>query len=767
MRFLHLEDDSHDAELIHTLIRKEWPECEIERLETRDTFERALGNQVDLILSDFSLPSFDGLSALSIVRQRRPGTPFIFISGTIGEELAVQALKNGAIDYVLKDRMSRLIPAMHRALAESRDHMRRREIEDALRESQERFQQITENVADLIAVLDAQGRRVYNNPAYKNLLGDPNALRGSDSFQDIHPEDRDRIKSLFQETVRTGVGKRAEYRFLLRDGTVRYIESQGSVIRDAQGAVSNVLVVSRDVTERRKAEERMREQASLLDKARDAIFVSDLNQRISYWNASAESLFGWTATEAMGQSVQGLLFPQDTFRVTEVMDELISAGQWQGELRPQTKTGRSVVVESRWTLVTDAVGTPKSILLINTDITERKKLEVQFLRAQRMESIGTLAGGIAHDLNNVLTPILVAAQVLQPHVRTPEDRQLLETIEKSALHGASLIKQVLLFARGAEGEHVALQVRHLITDMEKMLRETLPRSITIQTMVDRELSLVKGDSTQLSQVLMNLCVNARDAMVTGGEIAIAAKNTMVSSELARVLPGCRPGPHVMISVEDTGSGIPAEYLDRIFDPFFTTKELGKGTGLGLSTVLGIVKGHGGAVRVHSQLGQGTRFEIYLPAVATEERAVARDSRAPLPRGNGEGVLVIDDESFIRDVVGAMLRHCGYREFLAESGEAGLELYRNRRDQIQLALVDMMMPGMDGAATVAELRQLEPQLPIIVVSGMLENDQVGAAGVIANVDLLRKPITAEALLTKIADTLAKSADSHESSHPLNT
>jgi PAS domain S-box-containing protein len=667
--------------------------------------------------------------------------------------VAVEALKNGAIDYVIKDRMSRLVPAVRRALAQAEELSRRRDAEEALRESQERFRQITENVADLIAVLSPDGKRVYNNPAYRAILGSPDALLGTNSFEEIHPDDRVRIRHMFDETVRTGLGRRAEYRFLLRDGTVRYIESQGSVIVDGHGKVANVLLVSRDVTDRKQAEERIREQASLLDKARDAICVADLDERITYWNASAEALFGWTASEALGKDVQTLFFQQDPVRYPETIKRFMADGQWMGELRMETKTGGVIIVESRWTLVSGARG-PRSILLINTDVTEKKKLEVQFLRAQRMESIGTLAGGIAHDLNNVLTPILVAAQVLQMSTRSDEDRQLLETIEKSAMHGASLIKQVLLFARGADGERTILQLRHLVVEMEKLLRETLPRSINIKTYFDREPWLVKGDATQLSQVLMNLCVNARDAMQGGGEIEISIRNATPAAQFFEAHPEAERGPYVVVTVADTGSGIPPEIIERIFDPFFTTKEIGKGTGLGLSTVLGIVKGHRGVLQVQSTVGKGTRFEIYLPAIPADDRPAPTHSRPPLPRGHGETILVIDDELYIREVIGSMLQYCGYQPIFAASGDDGVKIFQERHRDISLALVDMMMPGIDGVATIRMLREINAALPVIAVSGMLENEQINQIESSDRVELLRKPITAEALLTKIASVLPK-------------
>lgn len=755
MKILHLEDDPHDAGWVHAIIAKQWPGVRLERVDARADFEKALDKGApDLIISDFSLPGFDGLSALVIAQRRYPDTPFIFLSGTIGEEVAVEALRNGATDYVLKDRSIRLIPAIERALSEAKEHIRRREVERELFRSQAHFQQITENVADLIVVLDTEGRRLYNNPAYRTILGDPEGLRGTMSFDDIHPGDRERMRRIFHETVRTGIGQRSEYRFLLRDGSVRYIESQGSVIRDQQGRVVNVLVVSRDVTERRRAEERIREQASLLDQARDAIFVTGLDGRVTYWNAQAEALLGWKGDEVMNREVASLLFPGEAFDREAICERLRVEGRWQGELRPQSKKGTKLIVESRWTLVRDDNGVPKSVLFINTDVTERRRMEEQFLRTQRMESIGTLAGGIAHDLNNVLTPILVAAQVLQSQELSVESAEMLRTIEKSAIHGAALVKQVLMFARGSEGERIPVQLRHLISDMARLLRETLPRSIEVRTRIEAGLGLVMGDVTQLNQVLMNFAINARDAMPEGGRLEIAARNVIIDQEFARLNPGLKSGAHVCISVQDTGTGIPPEVIHRIFDPFFTTKPAGKGTGLGLSTVLGIVKGHGGVVQVRSEPGKGTKFDVYLPAHEPVEKPKESESRSPIPYGHGEGILVIDDEKVIREVFLSILSRFDYRVYGAADGRTGVELYSQLRSEISLVVVDMMMPGMDGRAVIRALRQINPQVKAIVVSGMVENDQLTADGEFAGIELVRKPVMSEVLLGKIAEVLKR-------------
>lgn len=754
MQILHLEDNLQDAELAKILLLRHWPKCVIERVDTRAEYTAALERgDFTLILSDFSLPDFDGLFALRMARSRRPTIPFLFLSGTIGEEVAVESLQNGASDYVLKNRMSRLVPAVQRALVRADEDARRQAAEKALRENQESFRQITENVADLIGVFDLEGRRVYNNPAYQEILDGSTPLRGTDSFESIHPDDRVRIRLIFEETIRTGTGQRAEYRLLLKDGQVRFIESQGSVIRDTQGKVTNVLVVGRDVTERKRADDRIREQADLLDKARDAICETDLSECITYWNSSAARLYGWPSEEVLGRDARPILFRDDFSRYLEAIKCVHAEGGWQGELRQRTSTGATIVVESRWTLVHDSLGRPKSILFINTDITERKKLELQLLQTQRMESIGTLAGGIAHDLNNSLVPVLMATNVLQMEVVDPAQRQLLERIESSAQHCSALTRQLLAFARGAEGKQSEIDIQGLISEVNAFLRQILPPAITIASDFQRGPWMVRGNSTQLKQVLVNLCVNARDAMPAGGRIAINVDTLVIEETRGRRSPEAKLGPHVVIAVSDTGNGIPPDVLSKIFDPFFTTKEPGKGTGLGLSTVRGIVKGHGGFVTVSSDLGRGTTFKIYLPAIPVNDpKAEPPKPAAARPAGKGEQLLVIDDDDLVRHMLQELLQNFGYRVTVANRGDTGFETFRQRQEQFDLVVTDLRMPGMSGQAVIQSIFQVKPSARIIAISGHAEEGHLPDAPAGGQLIFCPKPLSALPFLTTIREML---------------
>ncbi len=502
--------------------------------------------------------------------------------------------------------------------------------------------------------------------------------------------------------------------------------------------------------ERQRAEQKICEQAALLDIATDAIRVQDLETQILFWNKGAERLYGWQAVEALGKNAKELLYKSSSLQMAAAQQIVQDKGEWYGELHQVTKFGKEIIVESRWTLVRDEVGKPKSVLVVNTDITQKKQLEAQFLRAQRMESIGTLAGGIAHDLNNVLAPILMSAQLLQLKTTDERTQQLLQTVEANAKRGGALVKQVLSFARGVEGQHTILQVRHLISEIKHIAMQTFSKSIQFYTDIAPELWSVSGDTTQLHQVLMNLCVNARDAMPNGGVLRISASNLLIDQNYAQMNLEANIGAYILITVSDTGTGIPPEIVDRIFEPFFTTKEQGKGTGLGLATVIGIIKSHGGFVDVYSEVGQGTQFKVYLPAVEGTTTQPEKDME--LPTGNGELILVVDDESAICEVTKTSLLTYDYKVLTASDGIEAIALYAQHKHEISLVLIDMMMPSMDGPTTIRTLQKLNPQVKIIAVSGLDASDKVNTALSAGAKAFLSKPYTAQELLKIINSVL---------------
>jgi PAS domain S-box-containing protein len=503
----------------------------------------------------------------------------------------------------------------------------------------------------------------------------------------------------------------------------------------------------RETAEHKLAEQKIREQAALLDIASDAIFVRDLDHRIVYWNQGAERLYGWQVTEAIGQKVNELLH-SDESQVRDAMQMLLDQGEWRGELSKVTKSGHNVMVEARWTLVRHDNGEPKSILSVETDITGKKQLEAQFLRAQRLESLGTLAGGIAHDLNNILTPILAMPKILQLRQPQMDERslELLKTIEASAQRGANMVNQILTFTRGTSGERIPLPVTPILQEVIKVIEQTFPKSIAIrQEVPSQPVGMVSADSTHLHQVLMNLCVNARDAMPEGGLLTLSLAPYFIDQSFVQGNLDAQVGSYILITVADTGTGIAPDVRDRIFDPFFTTKAHGQGTGLGLSTVLGIVKSYGGFVDVWSEVGQGTQFKVYLPT--TEDVGNQPQPGIVLPKGQGELVLIVDDDPVIQKTHQALLEGHDYKTLIAQDGIEAVSLYGKHKDDVKVVLIDVMMPNMDGGTAIRILRKMNPTIKIIAMSGLSSNKEaVLAAG--ASV-FLAKPFSVEVLLSSIA------------------
>ena len=571
----------------------------------------------------------------------------------------------------------------------------------------------------------------------------------------IHPDDAKQLFAiapyLFQHKYHV-----LEYRFLHKNGTYHWMRDEMRLVYNQAGNLQEIVGAWYDITENKRAQEQVKKQAALLDITTDAILVQDFNNQILFWNKSAERLYGWKTPDAMGKNALELLY-RETSQLEPIPKKLDENGEWHGELRQVTREGNAILVESRWTLVRDEQNKPKSILIVNTDITQKKQLEAQFLRAQRLESLGTLASGIAHDLNNVLAPMLISAQVLETRLHDERSKKLLRLLITSAKRGANLVKQVLSFGRGLEGQYAILQVKHLISDIQQIITQTFPKSINVSTDIQSELWAVSGDATQLHQVLMNLCVNARDAMHEGGTLSICAENIFINEQQARMNLDAKVGSYIEITISDTGTGIPPDILERIFEPFFTTKEVGKGTGLGLSTVMSIIKGHGGFVNLYSEVGKGTRFKVYLPAVTDKEMRQGENNQ--LPQGQGELILVVDDEASIREITQVTLETYGYRVLTASNGIEALAAYAQHPDEIAVVLLDMMMPCMDGPSTIFHLQKFNPAVKIIATSGLAFNVMVAEAANLGVKTFLSKPYTKEELLETIHGVLIASSLCH--------
>jgi PAS domain S-box-containing protein len=515
------------------------------------------------------------------------------------------------------------------------------------------------------------------------------------------------------------------------------------------------VAVKEDITERKRARQQLNEALNF-----NRAIISDAAVGIAVFKASGQCvLANETAARTLKATVPQLL-AQDFRQIVswrasgmlQIAEEVLATKEpRQCELHFFSSFGAEVWIESRFSRFIQN-GEPHFIHAF-VDVTEKKKLEAQLLRSQRMESIGTLAGGIAHDLNNVLAPLLISVELLKEKVSDDAGRRLLDSLEANVNRGASLVKQVLTFGRGIKGERITIHLKHIGEGIAQMIRETFPKSLKFEIQCADGLWTVTGDPTQLEQVLMNLCVNARDAMPGGGTLSLRMENKVLDKDHTTANLEAKPGSYVVISVSDTGTGMAPEIRDRIFEPFFTTKEQGKGTGLGLSTALAIVKSHSGFINCYSEVGKGSVFKVYLPAspdAANVKPAAANQSR--LPRGNNELVLVVDDEEPIRILAKSMLERFGYRVLLAADGAEAVKLYTSHRNEIAAVITDMSMPVMDGPATIAALRGINPEVKVIGSSGLDVRDS--ATGVVnaGLVYFMSKPYTAETVLNMLHEIL---------------
>ena len=606
-----------------------------------------------------------------------------------------------------------------------------------------RLESTIESMSDALFTLDRGWNFTFLNRRSEELLRRPRAeLLGRNIWTEFEPAVGTEFYVAYQRARETGETQ----------ALVAYYEPletwfDVTVYPTPEG----LAVYFRDVNELVRAKRELERRQGMLDRVGDAILGRTLDDRITHWNGGAERMYGWLADEVIGRSSRELLY-HDPTAFEAGAQRTLTEGAWDGEIVQRRRDGSSVTVQARWTLIRDEDGAPESVLAINSDITERKRIETELYRAQRLDSIGRLASGIAHDLNNVLTPILMATDLLSTTDPGPEWCELVDSIRTSAERGSDMVKQVLTFASGAETPSGDVDIANLVAETARIVTDTFPPTISFDVQNDSPGAIVRGDHTQLYQVLLNLCMNARDALAGGGSLAIRTRRHDIDEQYASQHPDASAGPHVTIIIEDTGTGMRPDVLDRAFEPFFTTKAHGEGTGLGLSTSLAIVKSHGGFLRLTSTHGQGTVAEVRLPLADASEPMPDVTTPAPT-RGNGELVLVVDDEPAVLRITQQTLEALGYRVVTASNGADAVREFTAHPD-IRVVVTDIMMPIMGGAAAMRVFRAIRPDVPVIAVSGLHiddEHDDPARADADA---FIPKPFTASQLVDTIAKVIGR-------------
>ncbi|MBL9207132.1 MAG: PAS domain S-box protein [Opitutaceae bacterium] len=630
----------------------------------------------------------------------------------------------------------------------------RKRMEEALRESEALLRTVTETAEVGMVIVTEEHRYRYANRAYAKILRLPThdivGQRVADVLSSVYTTQiRPRLDRAFH-------GERVSYELAMPETNPGAAPQQLAVTyepgQDAHGRVVVVVIV--DITERKRVEESLRQSEErfrqVVENIHEVFWMTDLEKhQVLYispgyekvWGASCEGLY------ASPESWSAAIHRDDRERVLLAAQTKQASGEYDETYRIARPDGELRWIRDQAFPIADPDGVVRRVVGVAEDITESKTLQSQFLRAQRLEAIGTLSSGIAHDLNNILAPMLMIGPVLKEKLKDPLDHELVDLVETGAKRGANIIRQLLAFSRGIDGERTLVQPRHLIREMIAIMRETFPRGITISDSVPSHLWSVMADATQLHQVLLNLCVNARDAMPNGGRLSITAQNARVEAgdQATHLKP--KPGPHVLLSVSDTGMGIPQHVLDRMFEPFFTTKEIGKGTGLGLSTVLGVVKSHGGFITVYSEVNRGSVFKIYLPADASSVEGALRE-RPRLPKGDQQLILIVDDEASIRTSLRRTLEGHNYRVLSAADGREAISLLRAQPEAVKLLLTDLMMPGMNGVALIREIRRLAPHVKVIAASGLHDPDRGEELAALSVAEILAKPCESGEILEAV-------------------
>jgi PAS domain S-box-containing protein len=761
-----IENTTADAELILRKLERAGFQCQPQIIATRAELLEHLGRfPFDVVLADYHLPGWTGMDAFSTIRQAGRDVPFILVTGILGEEVVVECIKQGVTDYVLKDHLARLPLVVARALEERALRDARNLMVQALRQSEANSLFLFAHNPLPMWVFEKETLQFLqvNNAALRHYGFDRMEFLQM-SAPELHPaEEVAKLLAAFQNGTPEAFHG-SQWRHRKKDGSVIDVEMfLGGMEYSGHAAA---LVVAQDITERKRAEEEKQKFFTLVEYSRDFIAVADLQDNVQYVNPAGRAMLGIEGLHAVKGTHSLDYVVSDDLPLVHgtILPALYSFGHWEGELRfRHRQTGKSLPMDFVGFQVKDPqTGEPRFVATVSRDMTERRALQQQLQQAQKFEAFGQLAGGIAHDFNNVVGAILGWAELGEQQAASgnPALESYFKKIHYQCGRVTALIQQLLAFARRQILEPRSLSLNQTVHDVMNLLDKVIGKDIEIKTALDDHLSAVRADPTQIEQVLMNLCINSRDAMPKGGRVTIETHNATFSEQDCRGAAGLQPGRFAELHVSDTGMGMDAATQERIFEPFFTTKGMGKGTGLGLATVYGIVKQHSGFILVESELGKGSTFRVFLPVNETTAESDLRPTvLVDLPvRGGTETILLADDHDGICEMAQTVLKTKGYHVLIARDGEEAIEMFTANRDRISLVLLDVIMPRRSGPEVFAAIKALDQRVSVVFATGYSSDTAALADLVERGVAVLRKPYSPAMLCRRVREVLDAAATS---------